>query len=71
MSYPHKSRSPHASAVGVSHPFIGSGTTALACRQLSRHFIGFEIDKEYYAIAKARLGSMPKSLDYFVNKKEE
>ena len=55
----------------ILDPFIGSGTTALVCRQLSRHFIGFEIDKEYCAIAKARLGSTPKSLDYFVNEKEK
>jgi len=39
----------------VLDPFIGSGTTAIACRMLSRKFIGYEIDKEYYDIARARL----------------
>jgi len=35
--------------------FMGSGTTALACKQLSRNFIGFEISKEYCDIANKRL----------------
>jgi len=35
--------------------FIGSGTTAVACKQLGRHYIGFEINPEYYEIAKKRL----------------
>jgi len=34
---------------------MGSGTTAVACKQLGRHYIGFEINKEYYKIAKQRL----------------
>lgn len=39
----------------VLDPFIGSGTTALACRKIGRHFIGFEIDEEYFTIAKKRI----------------
>ncbi len=39
----------------VLDPFIGSGTTAIACRLSLREFIGFEISKEYYEIARARL----------------
>ena len=35
--------------------FMGSGTTAVACKQLNRKFIGFEISKEYCDIAKERL----------------
>lgn len=35
--------------------FLGSGTTAVACKQLRRNFIGFEIDKDYYDIAQKRL----------------
>jgi len=37
---------------------MGSGTTAVACKQTDRHFIGFEISKEYYDIAQERLGDI-------------
>lgn len=39
----------------VLDPFMGSGTTGIACVQAARGFIGIEIDPEYYATAKARL----------------
>jgi site-specific DNA-methyltransferase (adenine-specific) len=39
----------------VLDPFIGSGTTAVACKQLGRNFIGFEISPEYCKIANKRL----------------
>lgn len=39
----------------VMDPFMGSGTTALACKNTNRNFIGFEIDKMYYDIACERL----------------
>ena len=39
----------------VLDPFIGSGTTAVACKQLNRNFIGFEINAEYCKIAEKRL----------------
>jgi site-specific DNA-methyltransferase (adenine-specific) len=35
--------------------FMGSGTTALACIELGRHFIGCEIDAGYFAIAQKRI----------------
>lgn len=35
--------------------FMGSGTTALACQNLKRHFFGCEINKEYYEKALKRL----------------
>ena len=35
--------------------FMGSGTTAVACKQLNRNFIGFELDKGYCDIANKRL----------------
>jgi len=37
--------------------FMGSGTTGLACKNLNRNFIGIEIDKEYFNIAKQRIES--------------
>ncbi len=39
----------------VLDPFIGSGTSALAARNLKRQFIGFEISQEFYAKAIERL----------------
>jgi site-specific DNA-methyltransferase (adenine-specific) len=39
----------------VLDPFIGSGSTAVACRNLGRAFIGFEINESYTAAALARL----------------
>ena len=34
---------------------MGSGTTAIACIREKRHFIGFELNKEYYDIAQKRI----------------
>jgi len=39
----------------VLDPFMGSGTTAVACKQLNRNFVGFELDERYVAIANNRL----------------
>lgn len=39
----------------VFDPFLGSGTTAVAAVKTNRHYIGFEIDEEYYDIACQRL----------------
>jgi DNA modification methylase len=39
----------------ILDPFIGSGSTAVACKQLNRRFIGFEIKEEYCSMAKERL----------------
>ena len=39
----------------VLDPFAGSGSTLLAARKLNRHFIGYEIDKEYYDVINQRL----------------
>ena len=35
--------------------FMGVGTTAIACINTNRNYIGFEIDKTYYEIAKNRI----------------
>lgn len=39
----------------VFDPFAGSATTAVACQNLNRNFIGFEREKEYYDKAMQRL----------------
>jgi DNA modification methylase len=39
----------------ILDPFMGSGTTAVACKKLNRNFIGFEINKEYINSANKRL----------------
>lgn len=36
-------------------PFMGSGTTAIACINANRNYIGFELDKDYYEASKKRL----------------
>ena len=44
---------------------MGSGTTAVACIKEKRHFIGFELNKEYYAKACRRIEEARKNLTLF------
>ena len=39
----------------IFDPFMGSGTTGVACMQLGRKFIGCELDAGYFAIAEKRI----------------
>lgn len=39
----------------ILDPFMGSGTTGVACVQTGRNFIGIEIDTDYFAIAERRI----------------
>lgn len=39
----------------VLDPFMGSGTTGVACKQLNRNFIGYEINEDYFKIAQERI----------------
>lgn len=41
----------------VLDPFMGAGTTGVACANLGRNFIGIEKDAEYFAIAHARIAA--------------
>ncbi len=41
----------------VLDPFMGSGQTALAALRTDRHFVGYEINPEYVALAEARLAA--------------
>lgn len=44
----------------VLDPFMGSGTTGMACKKLDREFIGIEMIPEYMEIAKARIKGVKK-----------
>lgn len=43
----------------VLDPFMGSGTTGCAAKELGRDFIGFELDNRYFEIAKKRVDEHP------------
>lgn len=42
----------------VFDPFLGSGTTAAIAKQLMRHYVGAEIDRKYYNLAKSRINAI-------------
>lgn len=46
----------------VLDPFIGSGTTALAAKNLDRNSVGFEINKEFIPIIKEKLSAQQKDM---------
>ena len=39
----------------VLDPFMGTGSTGVACKELNRNFLGIELDENYFNIAKERL----------------
>ena len=41
--------------VTVIDPFMGSGTTGIACAELGVDFVGIELDPVYFEIAKSRI----------------
>ena len=52
----------------VLDPFMGSGTTGVACIKLGRKFIGIEIEPKYFDIARKRISDALKQPDFFVEK---
>ncbi len=48
----------------ILDPFMGSGSTGVGALELERDFIGYELDKEYFEIAKKRVENMKKNLEY-------
>ena len=42
----------------ILDPFMGSGTTAVVCKKLSRDFIGIEQDEKYLQAARKRVKSI-------------
>lgn len=47
----------------VLDPFMGSGTTGVACAKLNRSFVGFELDEAYFKIAKRRINEACRDSD--------
>lgn len=47
----------------IVDPFMGSGTTALACIKEKRQFIGFELNKEYFDLASKRIKNAQAQLE--------
>lgn len=52
----------------IVDPFMGSGTTGVACVKLGRKFIGVEIEPKYFDIACRRIGEALKQPDMFIEK---
>ena len=48
----------------ILDPFMGSGTTGVACRELGREFIGIELDADYFDIARRRITEYQKELRF-------
>jgi DNA modification methylase len=51
----------------ILDPFMGSGTTGVACTQLGRSFIGVEINEDYFDTACARIAEAYRSPRMFVD----
>ena len=54
----------------VLDPFIGSGSTAVACKKLGRHFIGYDINPEYCDLARDRIADTPSETLYLFEGKD-
>lgn len=52
----------------ILDPFMGSGTTGVACVKLGRKFIGIEIERKYFDIACARIEKAYAQPDFFVER---
>ena len=50
----------------ILDPFLGSGTTAIACERLNRRWIGIEIEEKYCEISAKRIEKENKQLKLFV-----
>lgn len=52
----------------ILDPFMGSGTTGVACVRLGRKFIGIEIEPKYFDIACRRIEEATRQPDMFIEK---
>jgi DNA modification methylase len=51
----------------VLDPFMGSGTTGVACVRMGRKFVGIEIDPDYFNVACLRIAAAYAQPDMFVD----
>lgn len=51
--------------IKILDPFLGSGTTAVACERLKRRWIGIEIEEKYCEISKKRIEAERRQLKLF------
>ena len=56
----------HSGAHTILDPFMGSGTTLVACAKLGRKGIGIELDPDYFDIACKRVEEAYRQPDLFV-----
>jgi DNA modification methylase len=50
----------------ILDPFMGSGTTLVACQRMGRHGIGIELDPDYFAIACKRVDEAARQPDLLI-----
>lgn len=55
----------------ILDPFMGSGTTGVACAKMGRKFIGVEIEEKYFDIACKRIEEIYKQPDMFIGQVED
>ena len=58
-------------ATTILDPFMGSGTTLVACEKLGRQGIGIELDPDYFAIACKRVDEATRQPDLFIEPTEK
>jgi site-specific DNA-methyltransferase (adenine-specific) len=51
----------------ILDPFMGSGTTGVACARLNRKFVGIEIEPTYFDIACRRIEEAQRQKDLFIH----
>jgi site-specific DNA-methyltransferase (adenine-specific) len=54
----------------ILDPFMGSGSTGVACAKIGRGFIGIEIDEGYFNIACDRIRKAYSQPDFFIQPKQ-
>jgi site-specific DNA-methyltransferase (adenine-specific) len=57
--------------ITVLDPYMGSGTTGIACNNIGLDFIGIEKDPDYFKIAETRLNYVKEEKDIEVKKAEK